>query len=397
MGIKKFLIIFVVLILTLFLFIGWLGWKGYQLQKGGISIVTDKTEYEAGGNLKVKIKNNFGKQICFSSCYPYLLESKNEKWESYKYTECQKFNGNGHCIETRGLKAYELTLPQVLAGLHRLVIPVCLGCKDNDLFREDKRFYSNEFLIKEKKVEETTNWKTYMNEEQGFEFKYPKDWGDITFKSQEDEVYTFESQNEKIEVILYHKSSGIIVLVEKGEKYKLAYGGEDYQDILKVIDQNKKIKTLYTVSPEDVKFYGKIGKINISPNGKYISFIFSAYEYSKPLMINIEIGQNIFEGVSIWFDNPKESIYWSLNNEVLAIKSEINEFSGEGICGVFVSDYGNPDKLNEVFSNPQEKHFQGMHVSKVQFIDNENLFFEIGKEIEKYIYNSKTKELKKTQ
>jgi len=145
---KKYLILFFVIFLIIILFIGWMGWKGYQLQKGEISIITDKTEYESGGILKVKIKNNFGENICFSSCYPYLLESKNEKWESYKYVECQDFNGNGHCLKAGELKAFELTLPQAVKGPHRLAIPICLGCKIEDPFREDKRFYSNEFTIK---------------------------------------------------------------------------------------------------------------------------------------------------------------------------------------------------------------------------------------------------------
>lgn len=125
-----------------------MGWKGYQMEKGGVLITTDKTEYEAGGTLKVKIKNNFGKQICFSSCYPYLLESKNENWESYKYAECQEFNGNGHCLRAGDLKAFELTLPGIIKDPQRLAIPICLSCKNEDPFREDKRFYSNEFLIK---------------------------------------------------------------------------------------------------------------------------------------------------------------------------------------------------------------------------------------------------------
>jgi len=150
---KKYLILFFLILLVIILLIVWMGWKGYQLQKGEISITTDKTEYEPGGILKVKIKNNFKEQICFSSCYPYLLESKNENWESYKYAECQEFDGNGHCMKAGELKAFELTLPEVSEGLHRLAIPICIGCKSEDTFKEEKRFYSNEFTIKEK-VEE---------------------------------------------------------------------------------------------------------------------------------------------------------------------------------------------------------------------------------------------------
>jgi len=148
MKIKSFLIILGVGILIIFLIICWMGWKGYQLQKAGISIITDKIEYNQGDNLKVKIKNNFSGNICFSICYPYYLERKNGKWEQYKYVECQEFNGNGHCIDAKEEKAFELTLPEVPEGLHRLAIPVCIGCKSEDTFQEDKRFYSNEFWIK---------------------------------------------------------------------------------------------------------------------------------------------------------------------------------------------------------------------------------------------------------
>jgi len=184
---ERFLIILGICLVIILAIILWMGWKGYQLQKRDLSIVTDKTEYESGGILKVKIKNNFGENICFSSCYPYLLENKNENWESYKYAECQKFNGNGSCIEARKEKAFELTLPEAPEGLHRLAIPVCLGCKSEDSFQEDQRFYSNEFWIREKKKEVTiTTDKTEY--EQGDIVK-------ITVKNNIDKNVCFESCN----------------------------------------------------------------------------------------------------------------------------------------------------------------------------------------------------------
>jgi len=122
-------------------------WRNYQAA-GSISVQTDKTEYQPGDSLKVKIKNNFRKNISFSSCYPYYLEKKNENWESYKYGDCQKDNENWYYIEPQKEKAFEITLPDAADGLHRLSIPVCIGCEDKESFREDKRFYSNEFLIK---------------------------------------------------------------------------------------------------------------------------------------------------------------------------------------------------------------------------------------------------------
>ena len=122
-------------------------WYHYRSEER-ITIVTDKEEYKPEDNLKVVIRNDSSQKICFSSCYPYYLEYKNEKWESYKYVGCYSFNGNGFCIPAQKEKFFELTLPEVPDGLHRLAIPVCVGCKSEDTFREDKRFYSNQFTIK---------------------------------------------------------------------------------------------------------------------------------------------------------------------------------------------------------------------------------------------------------
>lgn len=123
-------------------------WRNYQAV-GSVSIQTDKSEYQGGDILKVKIKNNFRKSISFSSCYPYYLERKNENWESYNYGDCQKDNENWYYIDPQKERAFEINLSNVSGGLHRLVIPICIGCKDKEPFREDKRFYSNEFLVKE--------------------------------------------------------------------------------------------------------------------------------------------------------------------------------------------------------------------------------------------------------
>ena len=145
---RNILIILIVGILIFFLLIIWMGWQGFKLQKGEILVTTDKKEYIGGGILKVKIKNNFGQNTCFSSCYPYYLQRRNKIWESYKYDECHRFNGNGYCINSGEEKAFELTLPQISEGFYRLAIPVCIGCQSEDTFREDNRFYSNQFTIK---------------------------------------------------------------------------------------------------------------------------------------------------------------------------------------------------------------------------------------------------------
>ena len=139
-----FIIILVIIIAISFL---WFFWERLKTP-GIVSFTTDKIEYEKGEVLKLKVKNDSLKKICFSTCYPYYLERKNSNWESYKYEECRSFNGNGHCLGPKREKAFELTLPKIPAGTHRLAIPVCTSCENEESFHEEKRFYSNEFNIK---------------------------------------------------------------------------------------------------------------------------------------------------------------------------------------------------------------------------------------------------------
>ncbi len=113
-----------------------------------VLIKTDRGEYSKSDAVKVAIKNNLGKNICFSSCYPYYLEKKDGSWDLYSYSECQKTNINDICLTAHQAKFFEIDLSFITKGIHRLVIPVCLNCKDRDGFREDSKFYSNEFSVK---------------------------------------------------------------------------------------------------------------------------------------------------------------------------------------------------------------------------------------------------------
>jgi len=122
--------------------------KKYFMASASLIITTEKAEYLAGDNLRLKIKNDSGKELCFSTCYPYFLERKEENWERYNYVECKQTNIHNGCIKSEKEKAFELTLPEVEAGLHRLVVPVCSECKPEEGFKEETEFYSNEFLIK---------------------------------------------------------------------------------------------------------------------------------------------------------------------------------------------------------------------------------------------------------
>ena len=70
------------------------------------------------------------------------------KWESYQYGECPRPNLAEKCERSGEIKGFELTLAEAEKGLHRLAVPVCINCQDQEEFKETKRFYSNEFIIK---------------------------------------------------------------------------------------------------------------------------------------------------------------------------------------------------------------------------------------------------------
>lgn len=113
-----------------------------------IEVITDRQEYKTGESLKVKIGNNLKEIVCFSSCYPYYIQKQENGWESYHYVECPKENLAEKCVEPNKVKAFELTLPDIEQGIHRLAISACVGCAFSQSFKEDEKFYSNNFIVK---------------------------------------------------------------------------------------------------------------------------------------------------------------------------------------------------------------------------------------------------------
>lgn len=112
-----------------------------------ISILTDRQEYKAGESLRVRIDNKSKETICFSSCYPYYIQKKGAGWESYRYVECPEEDLAEKCVEPKQVKAFELTLPAIEQGPHRLAISACLGCHFQENFKEEQKLYSNQFIV----------------------------------------------------------------------------------------------------------------------------------------------------------------------------------------------------------------------------------------------------------
>ncbi len=137
-------LIFLVLVIVagIFWFIG-------SNKEKDIVILTDKGDYSSVGELKLKVENGTGKEVCFSSCYPYSIQGKGDGWGNYAYSGCDKEDTVSTCVDPKGTKAFAITLGDFNLDYdyHRLAIPACIGCAVGDKFRADKTFYSNEFLV----------------------------------------------------------------------------------------------------------------------------------------------------------------------------------------------------------------------------------------------------------
>ena len=116
--------------------------------KGNVKINTDNGDYSIGDKLRIRIENNLEEKICFSSCYPYYFEKNEGAWNNYRYKECFKEDIIDDCVDSNDVKAFELEIPTVKTGIHRIALPACIGCGFKDLFSENNRFYSNDFIIK---------------------------------------------------------------------------------------------------------------------------------------------------------------------------------------------------------------------------------------------------------
>ena len=112
--------------------------------------LTEKQDYSLEDELKVKIENRENGTMCFSTCSPYMIQTKKDDWIDYSSFECDKESVAEKCIDPNQLKVFGIKLNEMSleSAIHRLVIPVCIGCTIGEQFRVDKIIYSNEFKIK---------------------------------------------------------------------------------------------------------------------------------------------------------------------------------------------------------------------------------------------------------
>lgn len=293
------------------------------------------------------------------------------------------------------------------------------------LKKAERKEVENNEIVEDNKIAENNEingWKSYKSpEDDDLEFQYPEEWGELLYgdrllygNSMGSRIY-YLPQYQKIKGIWYHKPSNTLAFIERGEKYYVYSYGEIYREILKVIRPNKEIKIIVSSVEEGTKqgYFNGIAPVNFSPDGEYIYVSISGYDDSKSMIVNIENGLNITKDYDIVFDIYK-NVVWSPDNKILAIKSGggcgLRGYGGGGVEGVFVSEYGKPEKLINITAKItssftwEELYEECYDFAGLEFIDNDKLKFSlfsfennsIKEFIAKYEYNIGTKELKKT-
>jgi hypothetical protein len=223
-------------------------------------------------------------------------------------------------------------------------------------------------------------------------FDYPAEWGSLVFKEDMNGTSVFEArENDIIDRVLYHSDSGKVAYIEQGDRIT-CWESEVYKTRRLYLYSNGNPKLLYETSdPGDSCYFVSVGGTWFLDNSNYIRINFVGYEFYANGIVNVRTGEDILKGYNIILGET----FWSENKEVLTIKSTVNDLGGEGQEALFVSEYGNPEKLNRVFDISEgrfEKSISGISFNgntKVRF-----LFSDENGEATYYEYDIDTESLK---
>lgn len=122
---------------------------GRQSSQPDFGVELSKQIYDKGEKVRITVRNNTLKQICFSSCYPYYLQVKNGDWHSYNYSECFEEDLNVPCLSSGESRKFKFTLRKsIRSEIHRIAIPIDKEGTAGEKFEEDKKIYSEPFEVK---------------------------------------------------------------------------------------------------------------------------------------------------------------------------------------------------------------------------------------------------------
>ncbi len=120
----------------------------FSLPAGSVQAFADRSVYELDDILEVFVQNDFGREVCFSSCYPYLMEMQAQDggWGEYVYGDCGWDDQAADCVPSHGAKKFRIFLADASVGVHRLKLPLCFDCA-GESFKPEQAIYSNIFNI----------------------------------------------------------------------------------------------------------------------------------------------------------------------------------------------------------------------------------------------------------
>lgn len=173
---------------------------------------------------------------------------------------------------------------------------------------------------------------------------------------------------------LFQKETGMIVAIQKGEKYCEDPFELGYQKILKVITPEKKEKILYTTKKTNHTCNMTEGLccLSLSPDGKYVMFNKTGWESMKAYMMNIETGKFVVE--DDYDIISMRQMVWAPDNKNYAFTTNVNRMGGAGVMGVYVSEHNNPDSYKRVWTAENDL---GTSIKELKFTRNNVISFTV--------------------
>jgi len=309
-----------------------------------VVIITDKTEYKTEETVKVTIKNNLGKSIwyyewCINDCDKSLCECGDsffvERREQNEYKVYSLPNSIYQEImsplvelKPNSEKTYQLKLIKFPKGTYRLGFFFGFNKKEPP---RDVTIYSNEFEVSEEKINEISDWKTYRNEEYGFEIKFPKEY---SLKENVEKMTEFGEKGKYAEILVNQKiinASCYEVSVEKiyvginttnnnfdvcaKEKIFSPTKNENELSILSI--QLKDKGWLEEKVINGILFYRRYSMSQGMGGKSYLDFGYQTFFNDKCYKVGVEVSKNLYFGFKDECPPSLEnsSIYQSLFKE----------------------------------------------------------------------------------
>jgi hypothetical protein len=201
----------------------------------------------------------------------------------------------------------------VLAAFILLVGVVSFGCvrKPVPVVNQNQNVNTNAVVATSTEEIDTSNWKTYRNEEYGFEFKYPGDWNLQILKLSENCIFLKKITTDRVKINKYTEDvMGSIDICHNDLSDLDSY----VKDLGYDISSNSLISGVSSWNTGNKIETIGIKKIKLSG---FDSYFFTSLR-EKGYFVYFSNGQNIYSVTALWHfneasENEIKAIIYSLN------------------------------------------------------------------------------------